>query len=64
MVDTNIPIKADLLQEKYKQKRSIPNALQVLIIGGVVKWLKRRISNLRIASYMSSNPVRDKPLFL
>ena len=30
---------------------------------GVVEWLKRRTSNLRIASFMGSNPVRDKPLF-
>ena len=30
----------------------------------VVKWLKHQTSNLRIASRMGSNPVRDKPLFL
>ena len=31
--------------------------------GGVVEWLTRRTSNLRIASRMGSNPVKDKPLF-
>ena len=31
--------------------------------GGVVELLTRRTSNLRIASHMGSNPVRDKPLF-
>ena len=31
--------------------------------GGVVEWITRRTSNLRIASRMGSNPVRDKPLF-
>ena len=31
--------------------------------GGVVEWLTRRTSNLRISSRMGSNPVRDKPLF-
>ena len=31
--------------------------------GDVVEWLTRRINNLRIASHMGSNPVRDKPLF-
>ena len=31
--------------------------------GGVIEWLTRRTSNLRIASRMGSNPVMDKPLF-
>ena len=31
--------------------------------GDMVEWLKRRTSNLRIASRMGSNSVRDKPLF-
>ena len=35
-----------------------------LLCSGVVDWLTRRISNLRIASRMGSNPVRDKLLFL
>ena len=30
---------------------------------GMVKWLMRRTSNLRIASRMGPNPVRDKSLF-
>ena len=30
----------------------------------MVEWLMRQTSNLRIASRMGSNPVRDKPLFL
>ena len=29
----------------------------------MVEWLTRRTSNLKIANRMSSNPVRDKPLF-
>ena len=31
--------------------------------GDVVEWLTCQTSNLRIASRMGSNPVRDKPLF-
>ena len=31
--------------------------------GGVVEWLTRRTSNLRISGCIDSNPVRDKPLF-
>ena len=31
--------------------------------GGMVEWLTCLTSNLRIASRMGSNPVRDKPLF-
>ena len=33
------------------------------ISGGVVEWLTRVTSNLRIASHMGSNPVRSKLLF-
>ena len=33
------------------------------ISGDVVEWLTRRTKNLRIASRMGSDPVRDKPLF-
>jgi hypothetical protein len=31
--------------------------------GGVVEWLTRRTSNLRIADRVGSNHVRGKPLF-
>ena len=31
--------------------------------GGVVEWVTRQTSNLRITSRMGSNPVRGKPLF-
>ena len=37
--------------------------LQGRLCSGVVEWLARQTSNLRIASHMGSNPVRDKPLF-
>ena len=36
---------------------------QVVLSVGVVNWLASRTSNLRIASRMGSNLVRDKPLF-
>ena len=31
--------------------------------GGMVEWLIHRSINLRIASHMGSNPVKDKLLF-
>ena len=33
------------------------------LCGGMVEWLTHWTSNLRIASHMGSNLIRDKPLF-
>ena len=49
-----------LVQRKKKTKNNLQTKR---LSGGVVEWLTRRTSSLRIAIRMCSNPVRDKPLF-
>ena len=48
---------------KYTGSIIYRSSLLLLVGGRVVKWLTHWTSNLRINSYIGSNPVSGKPLF-